>query len=137
VLASDVTNNNASANTIADVTGLSFAVVSGTTYRFHAVIPYTAAATTTGSRWSITGPANTLLAYTSRYTVTATSQTVNFASAYDIPVASNASSLAAGNVAILDGVVKPSANGTVTVRFASEISNSAIVAKTGATLEWW
>lgn len=69
VLASDVTNNNATANTIADVTGLSFSVTAGETYHFEFFIPYTAAATTTGSRWSINGPASpTMLNYTSQYT---------------------------------------------------------------------
>ena len=49
-LASDVTNANAVANTIADVTGLSFPVVAGQTFQFEFFIDYTAAATTTGSR---------------------------------------------------------------------------------------
>lgn len=137
VLGSDVTNNNASANTIADVTGLSFSVTAGETYWFRFVIAYTAAATTTGSRWSINGPGSpTLLNYTSHYTLTATSETNNHATAYDIPAASNASSLTAGNVAIIEGIIRPSANGTVIARFASEVSSSAIVAKAGSLLTW-
>lgn len=133
VLGSDVTNNNASANTIADVTGLSFAVTAGNKYYFNFIIPYTAAATTTGSRWSVSGPASpTTLAYTSHYTITATTETVGFATAYDIPAASNASSLTAGNVARIEGHIVPSASGNVIARFASEVSASAIVAKAGA-----
>ena len=137
-LSADVTNNNATANTMADVTGLSFSVTSGETYKFTFTIPYTSAATTTGSRWAVNGPASpTLLNYTSRYTLTATTETFNYATAYDIPAASNASSLTAGNVAVIEGVIKPSANGTVIARFASEVSSSAIVAKAGALLEWY
>lgn len=137
VLASDVTNNNASANTIADVTGLSFAVTAGETYWFEFTIPYTSAATTTGSRWAINGPGSpTLLHYRSEYTLAATTTTVNSATAYDIPAASNASSLTAGNVATLWGFIKPSAGGTVIARFASEISSSAVVAKAGALCRW-
>lgn len=137
VLQSDVTNNNASANTIADVTGLSFNVTAGSTYWFEADIAYTSAATTTGSRWSINGPASpTLLNYWSQYTLTATTITTNSATAYDIPAASNASSLTAGNIAIVGGIIKPSSSGTVTIRFASEVSSSAIVAKAGSTLRW-
>lgn len=129
-LGADVTNNNASANTIADVTGLSFSVTSGTTYRFKFFVVYTSAATTTGSRWAINGPAATFVNYNSTYTLTATSVTTNSGtSAYDIPAASNASSLSSGNIAIVEGIIKPSANGTVILRFASEISGSAIVAK--------
>lgn len=133
-LGADVTN---STTTIANVTGLSFAVTSGTTYRFYIVIPYTSAATTTGSRWTLTGPANTLFSYTSKYTLTATTQTVNYASANDIPAAANASSLTAGNVCIIEGLIKPSANGTLQVRFASEVAASAIVAKAGSSIEHW
>lgn len=136
ILASDVTNNNAVANTIADVTGLSFAVVSGETYWFEFVIAYTAAAATTGSRWAISGPTTTVLAYRSEYTLTATTATLNTATAYDTPAASNASSIAAGNIATIWGIIRPSANGTVTARFASEIANSAIVAKAGSVLRW-
>lgn len=127
-LSGNVTNNNAVANTIADVTGLSFPVTSGVRYKFRFYITYTSAATTTGSRWAINGPSTTELNYFSYYTLTATSQTTNFAVAYDIPAASNASSLTAGNVAIIEGIIMPSANGTVIARFASEILNSAIVA---------
>ena len=133
VLASDVTNSNASANTIADVTGLSFAVTSGDTYEFEFFGVYTAAATTTGSRWSINGPATTFLHYQADYSLSTTSQTsIRGSAAYDLPSASNASSAATGsNTFSVRGIIKPSANGTVIARFASEVSNSAIVAKGG------
>lgn len=130
-LASPVTNNNAVANTIADVTGLSFPVTTGLRYKFYFYITYTSAATTTGSRWAINGPSTTELNYFSKYTLTATSETTNYAVAYNIPAASNASSLTAGNVARIEGIIKPSADGTVTARFASEISGSAVVALAG------
>jgi hypothetical protein len=137
VLASDQTNNNGVANTIQDVTGLSFNVTAGQTYWFLFTIAYTAAATTTGSRWSINGPASpTLLNYTSDYTLTATSTTFNSATAYDIPAASNATSLTAGNIARIGGIITPSGSGTVIARFASEVLSSAIVAKAGSLLQW-
>jgi hypothetical protein len=138
VLSSDVVNNSAVANTMQDVTGLSFDVTAGETYFFEFTIPYTAAATTTGSRWAINGPASpTLLSYTSQNTLTATSMTTNYASAYDTPAASNASSLTAGNIALICGFIKPSTNGTVIARFASEVASSAITAKAGALLKWY
>lgn len=137
VLAADVVNNNATLNTMQDVTNLSFAVVADETYYFEFVIPYTSAAATTGSRWSINGPASpTLLNYRSEYTLAATTTTLNSATAYDTPSASNATSLTAGNVATIWGVIKPSSNGTVIARFASEVANSAITAKAGAFLRW-
>lgn len=139
VLASDVTNNNATANTIADVTGLSFAVTAGQTYFFRFLVDFTAAATTTGSRWSVSGPASpTRLAFRSNYSLTATSETVNNGlTAYDTPAAANASSAATGgNIAVIEGIITPSASGTVIARFASEVASSAIVAKAGSMLEW-
>ncbi len=133
----DVINSSSSANTLTDVTGLSFNVIAGNTYRFFAMIPYTSAATNTGSRWTINAPATTLLNYSSRYTLSATSETVNYASAINIPTGCNNSSTINANVAIIEGIIKPSANGIVQIRFASEVANSAITAKAGATLEYW
>ena len=136
-LGADVINANATANTLADCTGLSFPVTSGTRYRFRALIWYTSAAATTGSRWTLNGPAVTNLAYKSTYTLTATTLTTNFATAYSIPAASNGTSIVAGNIATIEGTILPSANGTVVVQFASEIASSAITCKAGSTLEWW
>lgn len=136
VLGSNQTNNNAVANTIQDVTGLSFPVVAGNTYFFRFIIPYTAAATTTGSRWTINGPAATAMRYRSEYSLSTTSRTINEGlSAYDTPAASNASSAATGsNIAVIEGYITPSANGNVIARFASEVAASAIVALAGSTV---
>lgn len=137
-LATDVVNSSATANTLADCTGLSFSVTSGTTYRFYALIRYTSAATTTGSRWTINGPTTSALSYYSRYSLATTTQTQNNAVAYGIPAASNATSAStSGNIAVIEGILQPSANGTVTVRFASEVANSAITCKAGSTIEYW
>jgi hypothetical protein len=134
-----VTNNNAVANTIADVTGLSFPVVSGQRYSFKFVIRYSAAAATTGSRWSINGPTFTELGYSSDYSLTTASRTMNEGlGAYDLPAASNASSAATtgSNLAIIEGFIRPSADGVVIARFASEVLSSAIVALPGSYVEF-
>ena len=139
LLGSDVTNNNSTANTIADVTGLSFPVVAGVRYHFRFVIRYTAAATTTGSRWSINGPASpTELVYRAEYSLTTTSRTtIEGSTAYNLPAASNATSAAtAGNMAIIEGVIVPSTSGNVIARFASEVASSAIVAKAGSFVDY-
>lgn len=138
LLASDVTNNNAVANTIQDVTGLSFPVVNGQRYWFRFCIAYTAAATTTGARWTISGPTTSELRYGSEYSLTATSRTMNEGlAAYDLPAASNASSAATGaNIAIVEGFLRPSADGTVIARFASEVASSAIIARSGSFVEY-
>lgn len=136
VLGSDVTNNNAVANTIADVTGLSFSVTAGKLYWFKFIIYYTAAATTTGSRWGVSCSAGTAanLSMTSEYSLTTTTTTRNAnVQGFDLPAASNATSAATGNnMAVMEGYFIPSADGTFIARFASEVSSSAIVAKAGS-----
>lgn len=137
-LGSDVTNNNAVANTIQDVTGLSFSVTASKTYYFKFVIWYTAAATTTGSRWAVNCTAGTAanLSLTSEYSLTTTTTTRNpLIQAFDSPAASNATSAATGNnMAIIEGYFRPSATGTFIARFASEVLSSAIVAKAGSVV---
>lgn len=132
-LDASVVNSNASANTIADITGLAFHVLAGERYRFKFFIVYSAAAPTTGARFSINGPSITNLAYNSIYTLTTTSQTVNTGlNAYNLPAASNLSSAAtSGNIAIVEGIIQPSQAGIVIGRFASEVSNSAITIVAG------
>lgn len=138
-LSVDRTNNNAVANTLQDVTGLSFSITSGVRYWFRFWILYTAQVTTTGSRWTINGPATTGLSYMSEYSLTGTTSTRNAqVVAYNSPATSNATSASTGpsNLAQIEGFIQPSANGTLIARFASEVANSAIVAKTGSFVEY-
>lgn len=129
VLPADVINNNAVANTLADVTGLQFSVVAGQKYRFKFAIAFIAAATTTGSRWVVNGPTLTGLALWSRYTLGATSDTVNSVAAYNSPAASNLFSASSGCNAFLEGIIEVSAAGNVVARFASEVASSSITAQ--------
>lgn len=134
VLAANVVNSNATANTLADVTGLSFPCISGQTMYFRFFIPYSAAATTTGSRWSINGGAVTSVRYTSEWALTASTQTNNESLAsYNLPAAANASSAATSpNFAVIEGFVNILADGPVIARFASSVASSAITALAGA-----
>lgn len=138
VLGSDVINNNAVANTIQDVTGLSFSVTAGKTYWFKFIIPYTAQATTTGSRWCVNATAGTsaTLSFISEYSLTTASSTRNtIIQGFDIPAICNGTSASTGNnMAILEGYFKPTASGTFIARFASEVASSAITAKAGAVV---
>lgn len=136
VLGADVTNNNAVANTIADVTGLSFSVTANKKYYFKFIINYTAAATATGSRWAVNCTAGTAAGLTliSEYSLTTTTSTRNAQiQAFDSPAASNATSASTGNnMAMIEGLFTPTADGTFIARFASEVASSAIVAKAGS-----
>lgn len=138
VLGSDVTNNNGTANTIQDVTGLSASFLANKNYYFKFVIWYTAAATTTGSRWCVNASAGTAanLSLISEYSLTTTTTTRNaLIQAFDSPAAANATSASTGNnMAILEGYFRPTADCTFIARFASEVLSSAIVAKAGSVL---
>ncbi|NJM13633.1 MAG: hypothetical protein HC889_18820 [Synechococcaceae cyanobacterium SM1_2_3] len=130
-------NNNAVANTLQDVTGFSFPVIAGETYQFEYSIAYTAAATATGSRWTVSGPSASLLACQVTTPLTTTTSTFGNYAAYDQPTASNATSAnVAGNLAFIVGIVRPSVDGNVIARFASKVAGSAITAKAGSLLKW-
>lgn len=135
VILQDDVANSADA-TYADVTGLSFDVVADATYDFRARIPYTAAAGTTGSAWGINGPAAPTAVYVrSSYPSAADTITQNAVDDYDLPAAGNGDT-PAGAVALIEGQITPSDDGTVAIRFLSDVNTSAITAKAGAVLEW-
>jgi hypothetical protein len=138
VLAANVFNSNAVANSIADITGLSFPVVSGTRYEFEFRISYSVAATTTGARFSINGPAFSSLVYDSDVALGSTSETINRSQvAYDLPAAANGSAPSTLiNQAWVYGVIVPSADGIVIARFASEVASSAVTALIGSRVKW-
>ena len=138
ILSGNITNNNVTANTIADVTGLSFAVASGVKYKFKFYITYTSAATTTGARFCINGPTVTSLFYSSMYPSSTTAMVFNNSlTTFNVPAAAAGGSGTNSNVAIIEGIITPSAAGTVIARFASEITNSAIVALGGFSYVEW
>jgi hypothetical protein len=137
ILLSDVVNADVTANTLYDVNGLDFGVFSGRVYWFEATVYYTAAATSTGSIWTINGPTFDMLSYSAQWPINATSATISNRAAYDLPTTANASSAAtSGNIAQIRGIIKPNDAGTVVVRFASGVSGSAITAKAGSILKW-
>ena len=138
VLGADVINNNAVANTLQDVTGLSFAVNAGETYWFEFSVMYDAAATTTGSRWTLNGPAFSRLAYWQQWALTAATHSLGNNQAYLLPAACNTTSAyLAGNMAVVGGLIMPTASGVLQLQFASEVVSSAITAKAGSLLKWY
>lgn len=140
VLDKDTVNNNSIANRLIDVPDLGFWAVESCSYWFRFSLMYTAAATTTGSRWSIYGPGSpTALRYVTEYSLTTTSKTSNEGIlAYDNIAASNASSAATvANSAFVEGFIDtPTCSGRVFLRFASEVASSAITLLAGSTVQW-
>ena len=136
-LAADVANANATANALQDVTGLSFAVNANVTYRFRFTILYDAALATTGARFTLNGPATTLLGYKAWVASGTGADTVSNMNTYNSGTVATASAFATGNVAVVWGIIRPSAAGRVILRFASEVGGSAITVKAGSTVEIW
>jgi len=135
VATGDTSDN--STNVLKDFTGVGVSVVAGSIYHFRAVCHYESSSTAIGSRWTVNGPAVTFISYSSRYALTATTQTVNHGlNAYQLPAANNATSAAtSGNLAVIEGIIQPSANGTLQVQFACESNLGTITAKTGSFIE--
>lgn len=140
VLGADVVNNNAVANTLQEVTGLNFPMTEGKTYYFRFIFRYDAQGTTNGSRWTVNtvgATAITAISYQSQYALTTTTNSINVLNAVDLPANSNATSpYTTNNSGWIEGLVTAGANGSLTLRFASEVSSSAITAKAGSLVYW-
>lgn len=128
---------NNSTTSMADVTGLSFAVTNGSTYAFKFYVMFNTAATTTGIALSMNGPTTTLLGWD--VFIAAASQTLFYQSrvAYDAGTASPDRGSGSQNVAIIDGIIIPSASGTLIVRFASEVGSSQVTVLAGSSGLLW
>jgi len=112
------------------VTDLSFAVTANKTYKWRATIAFTA---TSGSTFSLTGPASpTFNVYRFTASNAATTNTVFNAGAYDI--GTNAA-MSSNGICTADGVIRPTANGTVTVRVRSA-SGGGLSLRAGSIIEF-
>lgn len=136
-ISADQTNNT---TTLSSINGLSLAVVNASYCKFKAVLIFRTAATTTGIRLGITCPAFTV-----------------FSAKAEIPMAADGvggdmqgyitssgdsvltTAVAAANtdfIAVINGVIKPSANGTLQLQFASEVALSNAVIRDGSYIEY-
>jgi len=137
MLTLDVSATNAYAN----VTGLSFPVVSGQTYTFRFVCTYEVSSTTYGTAWAIDGPTNSYLSYYSQWSPTTGGSVFNTRlnlTTYDGAAATGTTSAATGNIAIIEGVITPTANGTVIARFSTDATvGGTVTCKVGSTVEYY
>ncbi len=131
----------------ADITGLTVPVVSGRKYCFEAHLHHIENANTTGARFGINGPTSTLTRvggfgmYTGSLTAAVMFGQLADITAYDtaVPGATTASTTTP-QVAlyILSGYVNPSADGTLAMRFQSEVAVAAgVTVKAGSWLQCW
>ena len=125
--------------TFTDINNLFFPVTAGKFYWFRFVIPYTSNSTANGSRYAIIGPASpAVLYYYMDVTATTSSKYVQRGiTTYDGTVNSSSSAATNGNIGIVEGVILPSASGTVIARFASRLAaGNSITQKAGAFVKY-
>ena len=131
-LGTDFTN---STTTQSDVSGLSFSVQAGVTYVFEFWLVWRCAATTaSGIGISISGPASpTSLAYFVDTPTSATARTLGNRRAYDVFGATTAIDAAnSDSLAMIQGVLTPSASGTLVVRARAGTAGSLATVKAGS-----
>jgi len=125
---------------LANVTGLAFAVTAGTLYRFSFDVIFRSAATTTGIGLGLTGPAVTSLAATARIPIGADGAGGELqgwlTSSGDAVIGTGVQAIGTDYLARLEGVVLPSANGTVQLQARSEIAASQITVRNGSVAAW-
>jgi hypothetical protein len=103
-----------------DATGLSFSVSSGKVYHFKFLIIWNATTTTKGIGLTLNGPTTTFLTYDVIYPRTTTVGEIHGRNAYNDATAITASPSVTNNLGIIEGLIQPSADGTLVVRFQTE-----------------
>lgn len=131
-VAANVANSTTS---FSDITGLTWTAVSGTSYSFQCSIYFSSAITTTGIGLAINGPAASLIRYNAIIPTTATAQSSFPATTYDATTTLGTAALTTVLEARVTGTVTPSANGTLAIRFRSEVAASAVTVQAGSFCE--
>ena len=121
---------------LADITGLNFAVTTGIYYHFRFLIPFRTAAAGTGIRLTLTFPATTVFAATVIIPMGADGSGGEYfgwiTSSGDVVFSPSVETMNVDYLAVIDGIILPSADGTLQVRFGSEVGGSNVTVKQGA-----
>ncbi len=132
-------NQTFSTNALTDVTSLSFPLSTGLIYKYRFHILYTSPVTTTGLRVSLTYPAVTTASAVAQIpsgndgTGSQYQGTINFSG--DIVTSPSTSTANTVHYASVQGVIIPSADGTMQLRAASEVNGSNIIIRAGSFAE--
>ena len=127
--------------TLANITGLAFPVTSGLTYEFRGLVVFRSAAITTGLRLGLTCPAFTVLAASASIPIAADAAGVGYMDGWittsgDSVLGTGVQAATTDYVATIEGVLVPSANGTVQLQAATEIAASNITVRAGSLIGW-
>lgn len=136
-LSSDVPST---ATALANISTLAFAVVAGTTYNFTARLVFRAAATTTGIRLGATFPGVTAFAANASALFAADGSDAVFQGALtssgDSVLSTGVPAANTDYLAVIEGVIVPSASGTLQLQFATEVAGSAATVRAGSSLAY-
>ena len=122
-LTADATN---STTALADATGLSFAVSAGAFYAFQFLVMFQTEGTASGIKLAANAPANSYIVYNISTPLTATTATLSNRRAVNTGAATASIDAANANtLAVFDGLLAPTAAGTLILRFASETTTIA------------
>lgn len=124
-----------STTTPANVDGIAFSVVSGRTYKLEIIGQYQTSATTTGINFSFSGPAVSIASWNARVRQAANG-TDSFweAGIADSLTSASSASVVAANTDypfFITGMFRFSADGTLQLRFASEVASSNAIVQIG------
>jgi hypothetical protein len=125
---------------LTNTTGLSFAVTANTTYLFAAYIVFRSAALTTGLRLGATVPTFNTYAGTVRIPIAADAAAAawhgSLTTSGDSVVGSGVEAINTDYVAVVHGILVPSANGTFQLQHASEVAASNVTIRRGSVLTY-
>jgi len=123
-LGSDVSTS--STTCCVDVTGLSFSVSSGKVYHFKFLVIWNTTTTNRGIGLTLNGPATTSLTYDVIYPVNPNGGggEIQGKNSYDITNPTGQSPNLTNNLGIIEGLIQPSADGTLIVRMEMGGNNS-------------
>lgn len=126
--------------TLANMTGLSFSVVAGRTYKISACVIFQTAAATTGIAIGATTPAITRYAMTVDTNAGADSTTGDYHGTLntsgDAVISPGVEVANTDYIANLSGVLIASANGTFQLQQATEVAASAVTVRQGSYVAW-
>lgn len=124
-----------SATALANVTGMTFAVTNTKKYEFWATVKYSAAATATGSAWSMDCPTGTIQMQVESGLTNNTTFT-HWQNAENTLLASATSAYTTGNIAFVRGIYECTASGTCQLRGATETAASNVTVQGVSNINW-
>lgn len=114
---------------------LSFRAGAGVTYRVRVLVRFQTAATTTGISLAMAGPTASWIAGRTWNHNSATAQNFRAWNAWNTQTVGTGA-VSGSNLAVLDLLVKPSADGDIALRFRSEVGSSQVDVLPGSVLEY-